>query len=574
MSEQLFYCTVKWDPKHTPTKDYGDVFVTVYNKGPQVDDPIISFDVKPGLSVSSIYGLNFTRESDTITGHLVPERQLIVSGGRQFFALGIKPGEPVPLSPTSLLFDFRVNINGTVYHADLPPPPYDPPSKPQNLKIIANSIGPKSVIVEWDRSTDNLVVDHYSVYTNGKFFQDSEPGPPFDSTTVSNLVTGLSPNTKYNIQVQAVNIVDKTSGLSESVDVTTKNPLPDCGDWDIRRAPFIDFTAFPVPIVTEYTKESGLDGFVLGFGVCNPATSADVTVYWGGQSSSAEMALATGTYGRQDLSEFTKSGGKFAISFGGANPLVLELKEMTQKKGFEEILKETIDQYDKIIGNYTCTHFDFDFEDGILTPLNKRALELHVVAMIALLQKHPELKISYTLQVDGQPGILEGFNQYGEALLMLLAKVGIQPSLIDGMLMDFGDRAPTPTFQACKVALNGMHKQIESAWPEWNDAKVWRRIGACPMFGKNDNGKIFTLDDMCNLVDFARGNNIGDVSGWDATRDHNQGRVDVHGNPLCPLPDPPLNQCTAIDQKPFDFCKIIATYTPTKDQALPTSPSP
>jgi chitinase len=544
------YCTPEWDPdpEHPPTKYYGRSYVRVTNLEPyDVNDPEISFEVRHDLDVQNNYGLIWTRKGDTITGRLVPERKLIKSNGQRSFALGINNpgGDPDPPPVSELLLDFFVNGKS----ASLPPD-VDPPSKPENLTTVG-SPGPRSVRINWDPSPELGVF--YLVYVNDVVQQGHT-----DIASHGCTVTGLSPITTYKIRVQAVNIANKTSELSEPVTATTSEPIPAI-DWDIRRAPFIDFTSTPTVKLTGYKAMSTVDGFMLGFGVVL-ADPSDTVLKWGGYKELYDTEekikipadLSHGKWGKQsgELPDFLPEDGRFAISFGGAlnYPLEKNLKD----------LDKIVVQYEEIIKNYTfekyvCDHFDFDLEGDFIQ--NREALELHVQAMITLLRNNPKLQISYTLPVDAQPLVLEGFNPDGEWLLTRLAAAGIQPSLINGMLMEFGQYAPTDMWEACKVALEGsgqpdskgMHKQIKTAWPEWDDAKVWRRIGACPMFGKNNNGKIFTLDHMRELVKYAREKNIGCVSGWDATRDYNGSKI------------------TGIPQEPFDFCKIIATYQPAAE---------
>lgn len=530
------YCTVEWDPdpKHRPTPWYGNIYVRVYNLTPdQIKNPEISFEVKKDLKVQNNYGLVWKPNGNTITGHLVNERQVIKPNGKQSFTLGIeRPGDPVP-APSDLLYKFHVNGKP----ADLPPD-VDPPSTPKNLK--ATHLGPKSVTVAWDPSPELGV--SYRVYVDDHVRPDLADSPSYR-------VGGLKPQTPYHINVQAVNIANKTSDRSKPVTPTTIKPLPPCDDWDIRRAPFVDFTSTPTVKLTSYKKESTVDGFILGFGVVRVEDPSDTTLKWGAYPSLHDTVLQEdvlsdlphGRWNKDDLSKFTQDGGRFAISFGGASNIPLE----THLKDPEKI----VSQYEQIMHNYECEHFDFDFEGAFIQ--DQDALSAHVSAMVILLGRKPKLKISYTLPVDGAPGALEGFNPNGEWLLQLLAGEGIQPSLITGMLMEFGQTSPSDAWECCRIALEGsdgkggMHKQIKTQWPEWDDAQVWRHIGACPMFGENINGKIFTLDHMRELVEYARKKDIGCVSGWDATRD----KIG--------------KQITHTPQHPFDFCKIIATYQST-----------
>ncbi|MFF7638235.1 cellulose binding domain-containing protein [Kitasatospora sp. NPDC008050] len=169
----------------------------------------------------------------------------------------------------------------------------------------------------------------------------------------------------------------------------------------------------------------------------------------------------------------------------------------------------------------------------------------HVAAIGRLLQDNPALKLSYPLPADGDPTGVLGLTGESVRLLQRLAAAGIQPALINGALLGFGQGAPADVFDAVKNAPNGMFTQFQAVWPDWDGAKVWRRIGACPMFGRTFSDKVFTLENMRRLAAFATERNIGCLSGWTANRDAEPGGQ-VRG--------------TGVDQQPYDFTKIIATY--------------
>lgn len=320
--------------------------------------------------------------------------------------------------------------------------------------------------------------------------------------------------------------------------------VPVCGDWDVPRAPYVDYTAYPTPEIATYAGESGVDGFIAGFIVARPG--GDKKLYWGGYESYGEAGSSD--FGKEDFAKFTESGGKLVLSFGGAANVLLEAEE----KDIDRIVAA----YQRVLDNYQVTRFNFDLEGAFLNDDEGQAR--HVAAVGKLLQGNPHLKLSYTLPVDGSPGYLEGFHEGGVRLLRDLAVGGIQPSLINGLLMEFGPTSPADSFDSSVVALGGMAKQIQAAWPAWGEAKVWRRIGAAPMFGRNHNGKTFTLRNMEQLVDFARQMNLGCLSGWDVTRDYNQGTL-----PQCSVQgDVDLARCTGVGDSALAFAKIIAQYKP------------
>ncbi len=535
-SQGLVFASAEWLPNGT--EHWANFKVTISNYSAEgVVDPEISCTFAAPRLIRNVYGLVFNpvdRPTDVVTGRLAPERKIIQARGSQEFTLAMQNGGTGAGSDPALLPN-GFTVNGENAN---PPEDTDPPTVPEKLRITGWA--PHSLHLTWDPSTDNIAVAGYEV-----FYRTPGGEPRVLSTTAAEAtVSGLNSLTEYILRVRAFDVSGNRSELSEEVAASTTAPLPDPGTWDAPRAPFVDYTAWPNPKLAEYGSLSGIDSFFVGFLVAQPG--GDKKVYWGGYPSYGEAA--TGDFGKEDFAAFTAQGGKVILSFGGASNVPLE--------DVETDVSKIVATYRAILANYGVSHVDFDFEGAFIQ--NRAGLERHVAAISQVLPAYPGLKISYTLPVDGAPGSLVGFNPDGVRLLHLLADAGIQPSLINGMLMEFGQTAPSDAYECCVIALNGMFTHIAGAWRDWDEQKVWRRIGACPMFGRHINGRIFTLDHMRRLVEFARTHNIGAVSGWDATRDYNQGRLpecaDFNGNDLA--------KCTYVEQNPFDFCKIIATYRP------------
>ncbi|MFY1825681.1 fibronectin type III domain-containing protein [Myxococcus fulvus] len=523
--------------------------VTLLNLTDQdVVNPEIKFTVGAGQTIVNHYGLVWSGvgADNTITGRLVAERKTIPARGEQKFQLAVQGnGQTLGPLPTGFL------VNGQ--DANPPADDKEPPSKPTGLKAV--SVGSKLLSLAWTPSTDNVAVAGYVVTYN----QRGRSGAQKVTTRLPQVtLKGLAPATTYTVHVVAFDLTNNQSARSDVFTVQTAVPLPDQGHWDVRRAPFIDFTAYPTPQVTKYQEESGLDGFFLGFLVARPG--GDKKVYWGGFPSMDDSNtgisypgdLTVSNYGKDDMKAFTANGGKVVLSFGGASNVPLEAEETDVAKivaTYEGILRNFV-----IDGKNLVTHFDFDFEGAFIhDPVGQ---DRHVAAISQVLAKHPYLKTSYTLPVDGAPGSLEGFNEGGVKLLQKLADAGVEPSLINGMLMEFGQTSPEDAYDCCVLGLKGMHRQISSVFTNWDSAKVWRRIGACPMFGKHINGKEFTLANMDKLIAFANDYDIGCLSGWDATRDRNQGLL-----PECDVPNgQDLAKCTYTEQDSFDFGKRISNY--------------
>ena len=510
-----------------------EVTVTNYTAS-DVVNPKIFFTFRSPSKVRNNYGLIFVPSEAPVTeieGELVAERKVVpANGGQRAFRLALQDGGTGAGSDLELL-PHRFVVDGML--AD-PPEDQQAPTVPTDLRVVA--VGGRSVSLSWQPSTDDFAVAGYEVH-----YRSSSGAEGFVRTHgPSGKVAPLLPLTSYTVKVRALDVSGNHSECSAPIDVRTLADLPDPGDWDAPRAPFVDYTAYPSPQLTQYREDSGCDAFFTGFLVAVPG--GDRKLYWGGYHD------ALGDFGREDIAAFRDQGGVPVLSFGGASNVPIEAEETD--------VSRIVTAYEGVLTNYGATHLDFDFEGGFIHDYPGQ--DRHVEAICRLLRDRPELKISYTLPVDGAPGSLEGFNEGGVRLLQRLAEDGIQPSLITGMLMEFGQTSPPDAYECCVIALNGMFRQISAIWPEWDQAKVWRRIGACPMFGRHINGKEFTLDHMARLLEFAREKQLGALSGWDATRDRNQGLLpecdDLNGSDLA--------KCTYTAQKSFDFSKIIATYRP------------
>jgi chitodextrinase len=85
-----------------------------------------------------------------------------------------------------------------------------PPTPPTNLRVTEKGL--YKIVLAWDAGTDNIAVEKYAVYVNGKKY--SRP----KYTTVS--ITGLDPSTTYMIEVETL---DSSGNASEraSIQATT-----------------------------------------------------------------------------------------------------------------------------------------------------------------------------------------------------------------------------------------------------------------------------------------------------------------------------------------------------------------
>ncbi|WP_310608794.1 fibronectin type III domain-containing protein [Buttiauxella brennerae] len=529
---------------------YANCLVDIYNMtDTDLESGKVEFVLDPSQSASANTNFTFETWSSPIKGQLVDDCAVIPANGKGRFSVGI--GNSSGISIGNLPHAFKVNGEAADLVADS-----QAPTVPQNLKVSAS--GAVTLSLNWTASTDNVMVAGYEVsYTNVK----SKVTTTQKTATNSVTLVGLTAQTAYTIQVRAYDLASNFSAKSAQLSVTTDKPLPDAGDYTFSQAPFMDYTGWPTPQVSVFGKGSGVKAYTLGF-----ITAADMSggegapVYkpcWGGLTAIADAnfpeidpytADATiSDYGKQDIAAFRAAGGDIAISFGGANSNFLE-EHITD-------VSELAALYQGVLDNYNVNHIDFDIEGGAL---QQTEMLQRLVATMAVVQKNnPKLQIAFTLPVDGQTSDdSQGLTPFGIDFVRMVKDTGIEPSMFNAMSMDFGSVAPLPDYYTgCEMSLLAMHSQIASVFTHWSDTKIWRRMGATPMFGINDTGPSFTVEHMRKLLAFAQQHNIGLLSGWDATRDYNQGlemcHTTDHNN---------LYQCTYEGTESYAYTKIIASY--------------
>ena len=94
----------------------------------------------------------------------------------------------------------------------------DPPTVPTGLS--SSNVGSTSFDISWNASTDNVAVSGYNIYLD-----DSNIG---NATGTSTSVTGLSPNTTYNVKVSAYDAAGNESAQSSGINVTTTEASLSC----------------------------------------------------------------------------------------------------------------------------------------------------------------------------------------------------------------------------------------------------------------------------------------------------------------------------------------------------------
>jgi chitinase len=529
---------------------YSTCQVTLYNMtDTDLVNPTLSFVVDATQTYASDSNFSFTRSGTVITGHLTSTSN-VPAQGSVIFTMGVSNNTGTSIGNLPSIF----KVNGE--DADVPED-HQKPTVPQNVQ--ATAIGSQTLSLIWEPCTDDVMVAGYQV----QYSASGAVPVALQTSTPSININGLSPETQLTITVMAYDLSGNYSDPSEPLKVQTTPALPDPGPCGFSAAPFIDYTAWPTPQCSVYAQGSGLKNYVMGF-LTSAQTDNGPRPCWGGQSTIVDSHdnvsypgdATISDYGKTDITALRSAGGDIAISFGGANGNIIE-QTITD-------IPTLIALYKGVIDNYQLKAIDFDFEGGTLQEAQEfdilrdtAALERHLAVMCQIQALYPALKISYTLPVDGQTDpASQGFNSYGAGFVSNIAKAGLSPSMFNGMTMDFGATTPPPdVYTGCVYALNAMNAQIAAAFPKWSSEQIWRRMGATPMFGYNDNGTDFTPDNQQQLLAFAQNQNLGCLLGWDATRDYNQGLDMCHTSEHSSL-----YQCTYEGEESYIYSKIIAGY--------------
>ncbi len=273
-------------------------------------------------------------------------------------------------------------------------------------------------------------------------------------------------------------------------------------------AAYVDVTATPN---FEFENQPEQHRAVLAFivsdpgSVCVPSWGAGYTM----DSAASQLDLD------RRIARLKQVGGSVVISFGGLLNDELAVRCVNATRLFEA--------YASVVNRYEIGTIDLDIEGAALTDAS--AGQRRAVA-IAGLQKARiaagrDLKVWLTL-----PASPTGLTQAGTAAVAQLLGAGIDLAGVNAMTMDYGASKPESLSMgdASIQTLLAVHAQLgmlfHNAGVDLSDPDVWKRMGATPMIGVNDErGEVFTLEDASTLNRFAQDRGIARMSMWSANRD-------------------------------------------------------
>ncbi|NHN28246.1 fibronectin type III domain-containing protein [Paenibacillus agricola] len=129
---------------------------------------------------------------------------------------GVTPGETAYARVFASLRGTSTNGSGTLYADSIyfaPGQGGDTQAPTVPAGIAASTLTNESMLLAWTSSTDNVGVSEYGIYTNGILLGTSNVN--------SYLVTGLSPNTTYNLTINAIDSAGNVSSFSGNYTVRT-----------------------------------------------------------------------------------------------------------------------------------------------------------------------------------------------------------------------------------------------------------------------------------------------------------------------------------------------------------------
>jgi len=289
----------------------------------------------------------------------------------------------------------------------------------------------------------------------------------------------------------------------------------------IALAPYVDMGAWPSPVLSSMSAQSGIKNFTLGFvtgAACKASWFAAYDPRQGWQSD--------------EIAKIRAAGGDVKVSFGGASGV-----ELGQGCGDAD---SAAAEYNAVIDAYQLKYIDVDIEGAAVA--DPPSIQRRSQALKKVQDAHPGLKISLTL-----PVLPSGLTSDGLNVVTSAVNAGVNLDLVNVMAMDYYQGAGNQGAKAIQAA-QSTQAQLKSALG-LSDADAWQKVGLTPMIGVNDSqSEIFYQQDASAVVDFARSVHIGMLSLWEVGRDAN----------AC---TGALYKCTNVPQQPYEFSKIFAGYT-------------
>jgi hypothetical protein len=295
-------------------------------------------------------------------------------------------------------------------------------------------------------------------------------------------------------------------------------------------APYADMSLTSAEDLVSVTQKTGIKTVTLAF---LSSESRGCAAGWGGlHQTLPEDKLPNGTTVQSLVKDLQKSGVQVIVSFGGQAGIepAMRCKSASELQAL----------YQSATERYGVKMLDFDLEGKETT--DQPSIDRRDRALAGLKKTHPDLAISYTLEV-----MPAGLVDSGVNLLRSAKKDGIGLDVVNIMAMDYGKGEDNNGQMGADAidATTATQKQIQAAG-------LNSKIGITVMIGVNDEKpEVFTLADAQTVLEFAKKTSyVQRLSFWSMERD----------NGSCAGRKSPSPTCSGIRQSDYEFSRALSSF--------------
>jgi endonuclease I len=187
------------------------------------------------------------------------------------------------------------------------------PSSPTNIQIF--DITDNSFQLSWDSSTDNVSVDSYNIYIDNNLYTNTE--------NTSYLISGLSSNTYYCINITALDQSGNSSSFSQQECASTLNQSTSTNELFISE--YIEGSSNNKAIeISNFTGETvNLNSYSLARNINSGANWGEMLQLEGQITNGDVYVISKGNADQQILNNSDQLSSADAISFNGDDPVGL-----------------------------------------------------------------------------------------------------------------------------------------------------------------------------------------------------------------------------------------------------------
>ncbi len=272
------------------------------------------------------------------------------------------------------------------------------------------------------------------------------------------------------------------------------------------------------PSPTTVMNATGVKWFTLAFvlsnGYCNPQ--------WDGNRP------LTGGVDQQTVNTVRAAGGDVIPSFGGWSGNKLE--SSCSSAG------ELAAAYQKVINAYGLKAIDIDIEAAAYdSPVVQQRT---VDALKTVKTANPGIKVYVTFGT--------GQNGPDSSLIGKAAASGLTVDSWTIMPFNFGGAGQNMGTLTVRAA-EGLKTAVKNAYG-YSDDQAYRHTGISSMNGVTDNGETVTVADFRTILGYAQQRHLARLTFWSVNRDR-------------PCTGGGADSCSGVSQQPWDFTRVLASYT-------------